>query len=148
MLIWMYTLHKSQLALAHFIFIEQVDIGIGSTYGGFQLRPLSPIHGGTNGILNIDAPHASRVYVTAIAENHAGLVYVYHADPIMIDHTPPEIYDVTVLTDTTTSHNLTLGIRSIVKTKWNIREVESGIKACYCAIGKLTRSNIHVTTHL
>ena len=71
--------------------IRETLIGAGTTKGGHQVLPLSPITPHGYLIVNSKVPHGSTVYPTVICTNYAGLWKILFGAPIIIDHTPPRI---------------------------------------------------------
>ena len=69
--------------------IRDILVGAGTTKGGNQVLPLTPIT--TNGhlIVKTDVPHGSVVYPMAISTNYAGLKTTLLGTPVIVDHTEP-----------------------------------------------------------
>lgn len=111
-----------------------MQFGIGSTHGGFQYRPLSPVSGGYNGIVYANIPHGSPVHVTAIADNKAGLRSTFHSNVFTMDHTPPTIRNITMAVFEKVQVNATF-LNVNITTNWMTEDLESGIKYCFCALG-------------
>lgn len=117
------------------LFNFQVEVGIGTTTGGFQIQPLTVFYKMISAIVvSFQAKHGNQVYVTAIAQNHAGMRSVFHSAPIIVDHTPPEItnVDVDLLVANATEIN---GVAVVLTASWTIED-ESEVKFCTCDIGK------------
>ncbi|KAL4218455.1 hypothetical protein ACF0H5_023190 [Mactra antiquata] len=117
--------------------VNKVEIGAGTTPGGFQVQPLTTIHNAyTNSIIKGHAPHGSTLHVTVVAENRAGLRSVFYSKPLMVDLTPPVLHDVSVQQriNTTTLENATDPV-IILETDWITNDDESGVKYCFCQIG-------------
>ncbi|XP_048259497.1 uncharacterized protein LOC124148456 isoform X1 [Haliotis rufescens] len=112
--------------------LKNIEIGVGTTPGGFQLQTLRRAEAGFHQLLEVTAPHGTPVYTTVIAENGAGLRTHYLSDPIVLDHTPPTISDVKVLLfysgskPSETTH---------ASGSWSTEDKESGIDTCWCALG-------------
>ncbi|XP_052788827.1 uncharacterized protein LOC128223594 [Mya arenaria] len=79
--------------------LKKVQVGAGTTPGGFQIQPLTANHADVMSvIIKGHLVHAMKVYTTVIAENHAGLRSVFQStEPIIIDHTSPIITDLEAL---------------------------------------------------
>ncbi|WAR31701.1 hypothetical protein MAR_034243 [Mya arenaria] len=120
--------------------LKMVQIGAGTTPGGFQIQPLTPIHVDImSGIIKGHLGHAMKLYTTVIAENHAGLASVFQStEPIIIDHTSPIITDVEALaTVVYVNESGEIASRVQVNATWNALDDESNIKHCTCSIGML-----------
>ncbi|XP_076106390.1 uncharacterized protein LOC143075038 [Mytilus galloprovincialis] len=116
--------------------IKQVNIGIGSAYGGFELQTIKSAISSSHrmhDMVETNLTHGERVYVQAVVINHAGLQTEFESHPFIIDHTPPIIqhikssleYRHDVQNDTTTS----------VHTRWHVIDDESDVKFCEYCIG-------------
>ncbi|XP_071081006.1 uncharacterized protein [Haliotis cracherodii] len=121
--------------------LKNIQIGVGTTPGGFQLQTLRRAEAGFHQLVEVTAPHGTPVYTTVIAENSAGLTTHYLSDPIVFDHTPPKISDVKV-------HLVYSGSQPSDTThtsgSWSTEDDESGIAACWCALGyKRLTSDLH-----
>ncbi|KAL4218457.1 hypothetical protein ACF0H5_023192 [Mactra antiquata] len=117
--------------------VNKVEIGAGTTPGGFQVQPLTTIHNAyINSIIKGHVPHGSTLHVTVVAENRAGLRSVFYSKPLMVDLTPPVLHDVSVQQriNTTTLENATDPV-IILETDWITNDYESGVKYCFCQIG-------------
>ncbi|WAR31807.1 hypothetical protein MAR_034349, partial [Mya arenaria] len=124
--------------------LKMVQIGAGTTPGGFQIQPLSPIHVDImSGIIKGHLVHAMKLYTTVIAENHAGLASVFQlTEPIIIDHTSPIITDVEALaTVVYVNESGEIALRVQVNATWNVVDDESDIKHCTCCIGMFPNKN-------
>ncbi|CAC5398100.1 unnamed protein product [Mytilus coruscus] len=116
--------------------IKQVNIGIGSVYGGFELQTMKSAISSSHrmhDIVEANLTHGERIYVKAVVINHAGLQNEFTSHPFIIDHTPPIIqkmesslaYRDDVQNGTTTS----------VHSRWQVIDDESDIKLCEYCIG-------------
>ncbi|VDI12753.1 Hypothetical predicted protein [Mytilus galloprovincialis] len=116
--------------------IKQVDIGIGSVYGGFELQAIKSAISSSHrmhDIVEANLTHGERVYIEAVVINHAGLQTEFTSHPFIIDHTPPIIqnmessleYRDDVRNDTTTR----------VHSRWQVMDDESDVKFCEYCIG-------------
>ncbi|XP_069134687.1 uncharacterized protein [Argopecten irradians] len=109
--------------------IKNIFVGAGSTRGGFQIHPLVIVPWSST--LFTEALHGQEVHITAIAENHAGGRSHFHASPVIVDHTPPQI----------SNAKMTINYREIsektmtkVTLTWDVTDAESKVKQCFCAI--------------
>ncbi|CAG2202818.1 unnamed protein product [Mytilus edulis] len=116
--------------------IKQVNIGIGSVNGGFELQAMKSAVSSSHrlhDIVEANLTHGERVYVRAVIINHAGLQSEFTSHPFVVDHTPPIIqslessllYVPDVQNDTTTS----------VHSRWQVIDDESDVKFCEYCIG-------------
>ena len=71
--------------------IRETLIGAGTTKGGYQVLPLTPVTPHGHPVVHSKVPHGSTVYPTLICTNYAGLQKILFGAPITIDHTPPQI---------------------------------------------------------
>ncbi|WAR31804.1 hypothetical protein MAR_034346 [Mya arenaria] len=120
--------------------LKMVQIGAGTTPGGFQIQPLTAMHADIMiGIIKGHLLHAMKVYTTVIAENHAGLTSVFQStEPIIIDHTSPLITDLEASATVVFVNNSgEIASRVQVNATWNVLDDESNIKHCICSIGML-----------
>jgi len=79
------------------------------------------------------------VYVTVTAENHAGLKTIFQTmSPIIIDHTPPVIGNLTVYIDDTEENETGVVVKGkALFASWSVSDRESNIQYCSCAVGML-----------
>ncbi|XP_062589946.1 uncharacterized protein LOC134251560 [Saccostrea cucullata] len=157
-------INPGTLSVCSFIFdpesgVENVLVGAGTTRGGYQVRLLSPFSKSNHGLIHTDAPHGSRIYLTAIARNYADLSSMFQSE-ITLDHSAPilKILNVDVRnfaigqdldflndTDQGAAENDTTIIpgeptRTIrkhteVTVTWNVTEEETELLSCYCSVG-------------
>ncbi|WAR31796.1 hypothetical protein MAR_034338, partial [Mya arenaria] len=124
--------------------LKMVQIGAGTTIGGFQIQPLTAIHADImSGIIKGHLLHSMKVYTTVIAENHAGLTSVFQStEPVIIDQTSPIITDLEALaTVVYVNESDEIASRVQVTTTWKALDEESDIKHCTCSIGMLPNIN-------
>ncbi|CAC5398104.1 unnamed protein product [Mytilus coruscus] len=116
--------------------IKQVNIGIGSVNGSFELQTMKSAISSTHrmhDIVEANLTHGEHVYVQAVVINHAGLQTEFTSHPFVVDHTLPVIqslesslgYRVDAQNDTTT----------IVHSRWHVVDDESDVKFCEYCIG-------------
>ena len=111
----------------------QIKIGAGTTKGGFQIRPLKSTFLNFHELIEADVPHGTPVFVTVTAMNSAGLVSVFQADPVIVDHTPPSVSNVSTTLLYVRNPNSNMTVTADVT--WTVRDEESGMKSCWCALG-------------
>ena len=116
--------------------IRSLQLGMGTTKTGFQVLPLSPIPIGNQIKIDFDAMHGSVLYTTVIAYNKAGPRAVFHGKEITVDHTPPEIANVTAVMTLTANENATDIMSATVSVHLACVDEQSGVKNCHCRIGK------------
>ena len=118
------------------LLFRQVSLGAGTTKGGFQIKRLHQIHNQNNvGVIFAPFAHGTSVYLTAIAENHAGLKTVFHSDPaIIIDHTAPILTDINVAVAVDRNNSVSL------HGTWKVKDDESGVQFCKFSVGLYTFS--------
>ena len=116
---------------------KQIQLGAGTNPRGFQIKSLSRVHHHNHKhLIYTEALHGTKVYVTAIVENKAGLRTVLQSQPIIIDHTVP-VVDNLSKSHQTVQENVSgvIETKTIVQASWNVADDESGINICYCSIG-------------
>ena len=124
--------------------IRSLQLGIGTTKTGFQIRPLSSIPIGDLIKINFDAMHGSVLYTTVIAYNNAGLRAVFHGPETTVDHTPPEITNVTAELILTDKENATDIMSAMISVYFACDDEQSGVQYCYCRLGKSYNAcNVH-----
>ncbi|XP_069134697.1 uncharacterized protein [Argopecten irradians] len=109
--------------------IKNIFVGAGSTRGGFQIHPLVIVPWSST--LFTEALHGQEVHITAIAENHAGDRSHFHASPVIVDHTPPQISNTKMTINYKQISEQTL---TKVTLTWEVTDAESKITQCACAI--------------
>ncbi|XP_021349445.1 uncharacterized protein LOC110447832 [Mizuhopecten yessoensis] len=105
---------------------------IGTVRGGLTLQSLTSVGRNTfssNSNLNLD--HNAIVHVTVMATNAAGLRTILHADPILVDLTPPVVLRI----NDGSGEDLSMQSSNIITVNWKIIDPESGIQSCAWAIG-------------
>ncbi|XP_053381645.1 uncharacterized protein LOC123528459 [Mercenaria mercenaria] len=134
---------SSKIAVSSLITDEEsslykVLLGIGTTSDGFQIQPLSPLHGGISGVIDVDVEHNTLIYTTVLSENHAGLRSVFKGHPVRFDQTPPLLSNLeakVTVNPIVQSGNKTEQTLNIFAS-WTVADYESGVKYCLCGIGK------------
>ena len=116
--------------------IRSLQLGMGTTKTGFQVLPLSSIPTGNQIKVDFDAMHGSVLYTTVIATNNAGLRSVFHGKEITVDHTPPEIANVSAVMTLNATGNATDIISTTVSVHLACVDKQSGVKTCHCSLGK------------
>ena len=116
--------------------IRSLQLGMGTTKTGFQILPLSSIPIGNQIKIDFDAMHGSVLYTTVIATNNAGLRAVFHGNEITVDHTPPEIANVTAVMALNATGNGTDIMSATVSVHLACVDEQSGVKTCHCHLGK------------
>ena len=124
------------IACHHAITVLQVQVGAGTTPGSFQVQPLRDIHAPIGfTLIKSDLSHGSEVYVTVIAENHAGIVRAFQAtSPVIVDHTPPDV-DKVAVEIVVVNNTGYLELQEDVKVTWSATDETSDINYCTCALG-------------
>ncbi|KAK3589130.1 hypothetical protein CHS0354_017096 [Potamilus streckersoni] len=111
--------------------IKSVLVGTGTTKYGFQIQPLLPMPSENHLVLPLTVPHGSPVFVTAMTWNYAGLMSTFTSDAITVDHTPPDIQNVTAKVEVENLSNT-----ANIFVTWRADDLQSGIKMCYCGLGE------------
>ena len=115
--------------------IKTIQVGVGTTRRGFQVFPLQKATTMYSVLVDVDLPHASPLFATVVAENHAGLRQDFTTPNVLIlDHTPPKITDL----ETIIGYSVTASGKTtvLVNATWTVSEEESSVKLCSCAYGR------------
>ncbi|XP_061181031.1 uncharacterized protein LOC133189645 [Saccostrea echinata] len=114
--------------------ITEYQWAIGYTRGGTQLQNFQSV-GLSNFAFNsqVTLTHDSYIYITAIAQNSAGLQDVSYSDKILVDLTPPRIEE--VLDGDLLGEDLDAWKENTVYVNWKVTDDESGLEYCEWAIG-------------
>ncbi|KAL3873929.1 hypothetical protein ACJMK2_037006, partial [Sinanodonta woodiana] len=105
---------------------------IGNTEGGTQLQDFQSVGTETFAFTSsLHLTHNSKVHITVVATNAAGLRTVSYSDPIFIDLTPPVLHDVNDGTDSDVDYQTS----AIIQANWVVSDPESNIQSCQWAIG-------------
>ncbi|KAK3612517.1 hypothetical protein CHS0354_024489 [Potamilus streckersoni] len=105
---------------------------IGYVVGGSQLQDFRSVGLRTFAFnSSLKLKHNSKVHVTVVATNAAGLKSVSYSEPIIVDLTPPVLE---VIND---GKGLDIDFQdtSVIIANWDVNDPESGIKECKWAIG-------------
>lgn len=118
--------------------IKSVNVGVGTSPGGFQVYPLSSIPVENHIVIEHSSPHGAELFVTAFAHNDAGLGAVFKGVSVIVDHTEPQIENMTAEINIY-SHalaNTTKKRLANITVNGSVRDKETGIKECLCFLGK------------
>jgi hypothetical protein len=86
--------------------------------------------------MQVSVPHATRLYTTLLAQNHAGSWSRFISQPLTMDLSPPLIHLLQLtLHYVTASDGVTVTSASVVAT-WSADDEESGDVTCSCKLGK------------
>ncbi|KAH3708873.1 uncharacterized protein LOC127857111 [Dreissena polymorpha] len=126
-----YSIAVSLLVLDAESDIRTVSLGVGTTKGGFQIQSVSELLNRNNvEVIFAQFTHGTPVYVTAIAENHAGLTTVFHSDEAtIIDHTAPLLYDIDVSVAVDRNNSISSDAT------WKVNDDESDVQFRRCSVG-------------
>ncbi|KAK7496758.1 hypothetical protein BaRGS_00011967, partial [Batillaria attramentaria] len=130
--------------------LKSILAGVGTTPGGLQVRPLTPVGHSGHALVSVHLQHGLPVYATVHAENHAGQWSRFISRPVIMDRTPPELEDVKV------------SLRYVAKgqdeddevwvdASWAAGDPESDVVSCTCSLERQTsvqpavRKTSHVT---
>ena len=115
--------------------IKYIQVGVGTTKKGFQVQPLQRVTSMHHVLVNVELPHASPLFATVVAVNHAGLRQEFLSTSVFIlDHTPPKLWN--IHTNVLYNHVPNGNTYIALNTTWNVSEKESEVKRCACAFGK------------
>lgn len=117
--------------------IQGVFLGAGTTPNGFQIRSLSPLSLINHVTINVNLPHGTPVYITAIIKNHAGLEKSFKSSKIILDHTPPFVTNTKASIMYNTIHN---DKSATVNMQWKVVDEESNLKICLYSLGNSPQS--------
>lgn len=120
--------------------VKQIELGAGTTPGGFQVKALSQIQYRSNNVLiKANVQHGTPVYVTVIVENYAGLKSAFKSGPIVVDQTEPTISDIALMLNVHNETAVGMERRHVLMATWKVEDKESGLKTCFCSIGHQRR---------
>lgn len=110
---------------------------IGTVPGGEQLQRYTStgnIRHGVSG--NLYLTHGTRVYVSVLAWNYAGLERLVYSDPYLVDLTPPTVGGGVL--DGVGDEDVEYQSSAVVAASWaGITDPESGLSSCRWAVGRL-----------
>lgn len=117
--------------------IKTVNVGVGTSQGGFQINPLSSVPVENHIVVEHSSPHGAELFVTAIAHNNAGLLAVFIGKKVVVDHTAPEILNVTAKISIYPDEviNSTYERLANITLMGSVLDKETGIKGCSCMLG-------------
>ena len=120
--------------------IKSIEIGVGTTPGGFQIKDISNLGEIYHCIIPIPRSTINNVYVTAIATNHARMASRFSRS-IAIDRTAPNIINPVVEISYTYMHNNQTHLLPTIEIymQWNASDEETGIRHCAASLGKFTK---------
>ena len=110
---------------------------IGTVPGGEQLQRYTSTGNTRHGISrNLYLTHGTRVYVSVLAWNYAGLERVVYSDPYVVDFTPPTVGGGVL--DGMGDEDVQYQSSAVVAASWGgIADLDSGISFCRWAVGRL-----------
>ncbi|XP_062605213.1 uncharacterized protein LOC134267002 isoform X2 [Saccostrea cucullata] len=112
--------------------LKDIQIYLGTNWQGRQLKTVKSLTPFRFQNILLPISHGTKVYPSALVENNAGLKQYFKSDPIVWDHTPPDILIKNVSVE---YHDVIGRIRSSIIVHWEVTEYESGIQYCQCAFG-------------
>ena len=109
--------------------IKLIEVGLGSSEGGFQLLPLTDVGQSSSILFPVRLQHGMEVHSVLVAENHAGLKSIFYGDTLTVDWSPPVI------------HNLQVDVQCVedkcsVGATWDVTDVENVVQDCHWSIGR------------
>ncbi|XP_061166326.1 uncharacterized protein LOC133175235 [Saccostrea echinata] len=116
--------------------IADTSINIAQTLNGCPIKSVRVDKNlGTHSV-SVFVAHGTTIFASVVAKNYAGKNKTFHANRIIIDHTPPNLQE---LGSTYTSEE-----RGAWETRLNIHwlasEEESDLQSCQCAFGSISGS--------
>ena len=110
---------------------------IGTVPGGEQLQRYTSTGNTRHGVSgNLYLTHGTRVYVSVLAWNYAGLERVVYSDPFVVDFTPPAVGGGVL--DGMEDEDVQYQSSAVVAASWEgITDPDSGISSCRWAVGRL-----------
>lgn len=108
---------------------------LGTSRGGVQLQSYVSVgrrqHAGMHGLALV---HGTRLHVTVVARNAAGLTSVAHSRPLVVDMTPPEFGP---LLDGRAGGDVDYQNSKVVSARWSATDPESSVSTCQWAVGRV-----------
>ncbi|KAK7493722.1 hypothetical protein BaRGS_00015051, partial [Batillaria attramentaria] len=131
--------------------IRSIIAGLGTTPGGLQVKPLTPVGHSGHAVVNVHVQHGLPLYATVHVENHAGQWSRFISLPITIDRTPPKIRDIKLsLRYEGEGEGQINGTEVWAEAEWASEDKESGVVTCEChlagqsTLGSPTQRTSHV----
>ncbi|KAK3589056.1 hypothetical protein CHS0354_008706 [Potamilus streckersoni] len=105
---------------------------VGNTEGGTQLQNFQSVGTETFAFTSsLHLTHNSKVHITVVATNAAGLKTVSYSDPIIIDLTQP-VFD---YVNDGKGSDVDYQTSAIIEANWVVSDPESNVQSCQWAIG-------------
>ena len=115
--------------------LKTLMVGLGTTEGGLQVRPLTPTRHSGHVLNQVHVQHGSRLYATVVAENWAGSWSRFFSGPLVMDRTGPLVQEVKVTLSYGGEEEA--GLPEVMATvDWTAWDDESGSVTCTCTLGK------------
>ncbi|XP_061172145.1 uncharacterized protein LOC133181615 [Saccostrea echinata] len=115
--------------------LKEIQIYLGTNWQGRQLKTVKSLTPFRFQKILLSISHGTIVYPSALVENNAGLKQYFQSDPIVWDHTPPNISIRNVSVEYHDVIGKNKSIKSCITVHWELAEYESGIQYCQCALG-------------
>ena len=109
--------------------IANIQIGIGTNSGGFQLLPLTDFGNKSTSFIPLPLQHGMNVYSTVIVTNNAELQTHLNSDYLIVDWTAPVIENITVQIQQKSSSLFSINV------KWNVIDDKTQVTGCFWSVG-------------
>ena len=119
--------------------IRSMQIGVGTTEGGLQVRPLTSVgHSGLSQF-TVHVQHGTSLFASVVAENHAAQWSRFVSQPVVMDRTAPVVSDVKVAVRYEGEGQVNVTSEVWVEAEWSVTDEESHVMSCTCGLGKRKR---------
>ena len=123
--------------------VMSLQVGVGSTPGGLQVEPLTPVGPGSGGqalVLVRDVSHVqhgSPLFAVVRAQNHASLAWAHFLSaPVVFDTSPPALTSLEVSLLYAGGDGEGGGVEVTAVAAWSAVDDESGGVSCTCTLGE------------
>ena len=124
--------------------LMSLRVGLGSTPGGLQVRPLTHVGQSGHAVLDVDVDHGTPLYAIVFAQNHAGMSAHFVSRSVIFDGTAPEVSGLNVSLSYTGAGGVkgtaTSSSSVTVEAEWTVVDAETTAITCQCVLGKLALS--------
>ncbi|KAK7092487.1 uncharacterized protein [Littorina saxatilis] len=120
--------------------IRGMMIGVGTTEGGVQISPFTHVGHSGHAHFTVHVQHATLLYASVIAENHASQWSRFISRPVVMDRTGPLMSGVKVKVRYENEGQVNATLAVWVDAEWTAKDEESGVESCSCQLKGHTTS--------
>ena len=115
--------------------VQSLKVGLGTTEGGVQIRPFTYLAHSGHFQFTEHVQHATMIYASVIAENHAGQWTRLVSQPVVVDRTAPEVSEVEVTVRYEGEGQVNATLEVWADARWTAADGESDMASCICQLG-------------